>query len=155
MKRLLSLRWRTVWILFVIADGICIGMGMGVPVFSIMLGFPAGWYFTRRVLARGESAETALGESVAPSLVSAAVTFVCMAVIWGPSITLVFDPTFNFSEYGHPFILYDPFVSFIGWLVLMIVISPFLQLLATVFASHATLVIHLRNRRADTTASRA
>jgi hypothetical protein len=38
-------------------------------------------------------------------------------------------------------ILYDPKASFIGWLVPMIFISPFLQLLTTVFGSYMTLLI--------------
>ena len=36
---------------------------------------------------------------------------------------------------GIPLILYDPRWSFIGWMVLMIIISPFLQLLTIIFAS--------------------
>ena len=39
-----------------------------------------------------------------------------------------------------PLILYEPLASFIAWLVLMIVISPFLQFLMTLFGSHLTLL---------------
>jgi len=41
-------------------------------------------------------------------------------------------------------ILYEPKASFIAWLVLMIFISPFLQLLATVFGGYMALVFHSR-----------
>ncbi len=29
---------------FVVVDTICMGMGMGVPIFNILLGIPVGWY---------------------------------------------------------------------------------------------------------------
>ncbi|OGJ72673.1 hypothetical protein A2454_02600 [Candidatus Peribacteria bacterium RIFOXYC2_FULL_55_14] len=47
-------------------------------------------------------------------------------------------------QFGHPFILYDPEASFIGWLVLMIILSPFLQLLTTIFAAYVTLMYESR-----------
>jgi hypothetical protein len=45
-------------------------------------------------------------------------------------------------------ILYDPTASFVGWLVLMIAVSPFLQLLTTVFGSHLTLMVRLQPNNA-------
>jgi hypothetical protein len=57
---------------------------------------------------------------------------------------MLFDPLTDFADFGIPMILYDPRVSFVGWLVLMIVISPFLQLLTTVFASHCALLSWLQ-----------
>jgi len=38
-----------------------------------------------------------------------------------------------------PLILFDPKISFMGWIILMIFISPFLQLLMTIFASYMAL----------------
>jgi hypothetical protein len=64
-----------------------------------------------------------------------------MAVIWGMTSPMLFDPNSDFENFGHPFILYDPKLSFIGWLVLMIFISPFLQLLTTVFGAYLTLML--------------
>jgi hypothetical protein len=63
-----------------------------------------------------------------------------MVVIWGRTVLMLFDPAADFNNFGHPFILYDPKTSFIGWLILMILISPFLQLLTTIFASFVTLM---------------
>jgi hypothetical protein len=62
-----------------------------------------------------------------------------MIVIWGPFITIFWDQGVNFANLGIPMILYDPRMSFIGWIILMIFISPFLQLLTTIFASNVTL----------------
>jgi hypothetical protein len=30
-------------LLYALADIFCLGMGMGVPIFCIVLGLPAGW----------------------------------------------------------------------------------------------------------------
>jgi len=50
--------------------------------------------------------------------------------------------------------LYEPAASFIGWLVLMIVISPFLQLLMTLFGSHLALLWWSRNEGGVVSANR-
>jgi hypothetical protein len=113
---------------------------MGVPICCILLGFPVGWYIVRRVykveLPNGEILRRSLTNAVR----TAFVTFVMMAIIWGRCIVNVFDPQFDAQNFGHPFSLYDPFISFIGWLVLMIFIAPMLQLLTTVFAMYITLL---------------
>ena len=53
---------------------------------------------------------------------------------------MLFDPGAEFQNFGHPFIPYNPKISFIGWVVLMILISTFLQLLTTIFGSYLTLL---------------
>jgi hypothetical protein len=77
---------------------------------------------------------------------TSAVTFALMAIIWGSVTPMLFDPAADFANFGIPLILYDPKVSFIGWLILMIFISPFLQLLTTLFSSYLTLLVWLRRR---------
>lgn len=67
---------------------------------------------------------------------TSAFTFVGMAVIWGRCIAMLFDPTADLANFGIPLILYEPAASFIGWVVLMIAISPFLQFLMTLFGAH-------------------
>ncbi len=71
---------------------------------------------------------------------TSAFTFVGMALLWGPWSALLFDSTAELANLGAPLILYEPLASFIGWLVLMIVISPFLQFLMTLLGSHLTLL---------------
>jgi hypothetical protein len=63
-----------------------------------------------------------------------------MVAIWGPTISMLFDPGRDLANTEVPMILYEPRASFIGWIVLMIVISPALQLLTTLFGSHLTLL---------------
>jgi hypothetical protein len=58
-----------------------------------------------------------------------------------------FDPQADIAHFGIPFLLYEPRASLVGWLFLMIVISPFLQMLTTVFAGNLTLLILYRKRR--------
>ena len=130
--------------IFIVLDTICVGMGMGVPIFCILFGFLVGWYVAKRVATTTEEAREILRKLLLYAAATAAFTLVVMAVIWGRWSVILFDPSTDYANLGIPFILYDPKASFIGWLVLMIAISPFLQLLATLFGSHLTLLALLQ-----------
>jgi hypothetical protein len=67
--------------------------------------------------------------------IASAVTFVLLAVIWLPTLRMLGDPSADLANFGIPMILYEPLASFIGWLVLMVFISPALQMLTTLFAA--------------------
>lgn len=139
MKKLIQLNVKIVVALYILIDIICAGAGMGVPIFCILSGFPLGWYIAKRIfLLTGHSASTN-SRILKYSLLAATFTFLMMLIVWGFAILQFFDPSFDFKNFGHPFILYDPEISFYGWLVLMILISPFLQLLATIFAAFVSL----------------
>ena len=56
---------------------------------------------------------------------------------------MLFDPAADLANFGIPLILYEPTASFIGWLVLMIVISPFLQFLMMLFGAQLMLLRRL------------
>ena len=145
MDRIYKLNAKVVVVIFAILDVLCVGMGMGVPIFCILFGFPVGWYIARRVTVATKVAKDVLKETLVYATVTAAFTFVLMSVLWGITIHMLFDPHADFENFGIPMILYDPKISFIGWLVLMILISPFLQLLTTVFASHVALLSWPKN----------
>jgi len=149
MDRILRLNTRIAFAIFVIVDLVCIGMGMGVPLACILFGFFVGWYIAKRATIATESAKDILWQVLIQAIITSAFTFVVMSAIWGSTIVMLFDPSADFQNFGHPFILYDPRLSFIGWLVLMIAISPFLQLLTTIFGSYLTLLHWMRNRSND------
>ena len=136
-------------LLYILLDTFCVGLGMGVPFFPILLGFPVGWYVTTCALSRRKtdtfdtsfSFNIYLRQIFKWSLFSSGLTFLEMLIIWLPSARMLFDHSADFANFGHPFILYDPKASFIAWLALMIFISPFLQLLTTIFSSFITLLI--------------
>ncbi len=136
------LKLKPAWALgiYIILDTICVGMGMGVPIFCILFGFPVGWYIARYVTARTTDIREVLGKTLLYGIVTSAYTFIVMAIIWGRCIPMLFDPAADFVNFGIPMILYEPKPSFIGWLVLMIFISPFLQLLTTVFGGYIVVV---------------
>jgi hypothetical protein len=113
---------------------------MGVPILCILFGFFVGWYIARRATLATANIKDVFRRVFVQAIVTSTFTFVIMSAIWGRAIVLLFDPSFDFQNFGHPFILYDPKISFIGWLVLMIFISPFLQLLTTIFGSYLTLL---------------
>ncbi len=150
MNRLFTLKPRWALAVFIVLDTICVGMGMGVPIFCILLGFLVGWYIARMVIATTGQIREVLRKLLLHAALTSAFTFVVMTVIWGRCIPMLFDPSTDFADFGIPLILYDPRASFIGWLILMIGVSPFLQLLATLFGSHLTLLNWLQrdvNRR--------
>jgi len=130
--------WAT--LLFVALDTLAVGAGMGVPIFAIAFGFLAGWFMARRALLERPDLRAALHRVFGWAAASAAYTLVLMLVIWGPLATMLFNPKADLAQSGVPQILYEPLPSFIGWLVLMILISPFLQLLTTLFAAQLRLM---------------
>jgi hypothetical protein len=140
MEKLIKLDAKIIIILYILIDIICAGAGMGVPVFCILLGFPLGQYIAKRICISTEYSYLMFYEILKLSFLASVFTFLQMIVIWGRTIPMLFDPKSDFQNFGHPFILYDPRISFIGWLILMIFISPFLQLLTTIFASFITLI---------------
>jgi hypothetical protein len=144
MRRLLALRPGWALAVYVVLDTICVGMGMGVPIFCILFGFLVGWFIVRYVTATTVDLWHVLAKALLCGAVTTAYTFLLMALIWGGSVSMLFDAGADFVNFGMPLILYEPKASFIGWLVLMIGISPFLQLLATVFGAYLTLLGWLR-----------
>jgi hypothetical protein len=144
MHRLLTLKPGWALGVYVVLDTICVGMGMGVPIFCILFGFVVGWFIARYVTATTVDVRRVLTKVLLCGAITAAYTFLVMAVMWGWCVSMLFDPGADFVNFGMPLILYDPKISFIGWLVLMIGISPFLQLLATVFGAYLTLLHWLR-----------
>ncbi len=135
MKKLIELNSKIVITAYILIDLICAGAGMGVPFFCILLGFPLGWYIARReFISTGHSPQTN-SRILKLSLLAASFTFLIMLVIWSSAIALHFDQKFDFKNFGHPFILYDPKISFYGWLVLMIIISPFFAIINYNFCS--------------------
>ena len=131
---------KTAVVLYMIIDILCAGAGMGVPIFCILLGFPTGWYIARRVNASTEELYQKYYKIFKFCLFAAIFTFIIMLIVWGCSVLINIDSTSDIQNFGHPYILYDPVTSFIGWLFLMIIISPFLQLLTAIFAAFMTLI---------------
>jgi len=116
---------------YIFFDLLATALGMGVPFLNILLGFPVGWILAKRAPA-GEPPFASIWRG---AWLTAGVTFLLMAAIWLPQARNLFNPAFDFSQSGVPLWLYDPKLSFTGWLILMVLVSPFLQLLATLSAA--------------------
>lgn len=109
-------------IVFGAVDVLATGFGMGVPFFTIILGFfVGGWLAGQRDLRF----------ALRWSAIYAGLTFVMMAVIWGPKFALLADPAFSAKDFGIPLILYTSTASFLGWQALMIFGGPVLQFMAS------------------------
>ena len=140
MKKFFTLHYWILILLSILIFTVLSGIGMGVPVLNILFGFVVGWYGTRRAQALYRVRKKRLPKIFIYSLFCAGVTLAIMLAIWGRTIPIIFDPAADLANFGHPMILFDPRISFIGWLVLMIVISPFLQLMASIFSAFVTLM---------------
>jgi hypothetical protein len=140
MNKIFSLKPRWVFLIFFVLDTICIGMGMGVPIFCILFGFIVGWFIVNYITSTITSVPLIFRRVLLYAVLTSAVSFLWMVVIWGPTISILFDPSKDLANFGIPMILYEPLASFIGWIVLMVLISPFLQLLATIFGSYLALM---------------
>jgi hypothetical protein len=147
MKRFLQRRSVWAFLGFAVADIICVGAGMGVPIFCILLGFPVGYAVVRSLVTRSLTLRDLLAKILRCAVLTSAFTFLLMLVIWMPAAFRLANPAFDVGNFGVPLILYDPLASFIGWLALMIVVSPFLQMLTTLFGAHLTLLWSLRHDR--------
>jgi hypothetical protein len=133
---------KPLWVLalYILIDVICVGMGMGVPFFCILLGIPVGWFLILYITARTTDVREVLWKALIYAAIAAGITIVGMLIIWVPFGALLFEPGNDLSTAGMPLILYQPRASLIGWLALMIIISPVMQLLTTLFGAYLTLL---------------
>ena len=145
MSKIFKINRKIVLVIFIVLDLFCIAMGMGVPIFCILFGFPMGWYIAKRITINPENMNIIFRKIFVYAIITSFFTFFIMSIIWGNTISMLFNPSADFKNFGIPLILYDPKLSFIGWLILMIFISPFLQLLTTIFAAYLILLRWSRN----------
>ena len=145
MNKIFKINIKIVLVIFIVLDLFCIAMGMGVPIFCILFGFPMGWYIAKRITINPENMNIIFRKIFVYAIITSFFTFFIMSIIWGNTISMLFNPSADFKNFGIPLILYDPKLSFIGWLILMIFISPFLQLLTTIFAAYLILLRWSRN----------
>jgi hypothetical protein len=137
-------RLARLFLLYVVLDVICVGGGMGVPIFCILLGLPVGWRLVAVLdLPRRPLADALEGLLRGAGLTSG-VTFVLMAALWGTTVPMLFRPAADIAHFGIPLLLFQPRASLIGWLVLMILVSPVLQLLTTLLGGHLALLTQAR-----------
>jgi hypothetical protein len=140
MPKIFKINLKIVLVIFIVLDLFCIAMGMGVPIFCILFGFPIGWYIVKRITMDTKNMNIIFKRTFFYAIITSLFTFLIMSIIWGNTISMLFNPSTDFKNYGIPLILYDPKLSFMGWIILMIFISPFLQLLTIIFAAYLTLL---------------
>ncbi len=145
-KRIFRFKPLKVFLIYVVLDIFFMGIGMGVPFFNIIFGFVVGWYLVKWISIDMSETKDILKRMLIYSCISAGVTFLGMLLIWGWSVKMLFGPVNEIENFGLPQILYEPRMSFIAWLLLMIMISPFLQLLTTVFAGNLIMLSLYRKK---------
>jgi len=145
MNKFFTMRYWILIVISVLTTTILSGIGMGVPILNILFGFIIGWYAVKRACLLYENLEERLSKIFIYSIFCSGITLILMFGIWGSKIPMLFDPLSDFENFGHPMILFDPRLSFVGWLVLMIIISPFLQLMTSIFSAFITLKVRLKS----------
>ena len=139
MSTLRSRKFPIPVLVFLLLDLLAVGAGMGVPIFAIPFGFLVGWFAPPVLADTTPDLRSLLRRCMLAALLTSAFTFLLMLLIWGPKVGMLFDPAADIAHFGIPLILYEPVASFIGWIVLMVLLSPFLQALVAVFASSVRL----------------
>lgn len=126
--------------LFLVFELLSIGLGMGVPFFTILYGFLVGLAIPWKIIPDFELSPKGLAAILRTALLTSAASVLFMALLWLPALKWLFDPSLDIANFGIPLILYSPRASFIGWLILMVLISPFLQFLMTLFGATCWIV---------------
>jgi hypothetical protein len=127
-------------LVYLVLDTLCVGAGMGVPIFAILIGFAVGWFLPRFLPPGPEAAKPSRKAIFRAAFLLGGFTFALMAVLWLPALPLLWDPQADLANFGMPLLLFEPRASFIAWEVLMIAISPFLQVLAIIFGADLRLL---------------
>jgi len=79
MARLFALKPHWTLALFVSLDTLCVGMGMGVPIFCIVSGLVVGWYAVRRLALARADLQRILGRVFLYAVITSAHTFAVMS----------------------------------------------------------------------------
>lgn len=138
MRKFLTLKRSWILLLYILSILLCVGLGMGVPFFCILLGLPVGVYLAGRFTVQSLPIRQVLGKALQWAALTSAFTFIIMLILWAPALSRLAGPAEGLVNFGIPLILYEPLASFIGWEVLMIFISPSLQFLMTVLGVYLT-----------------
>lgn len=108
-------------------------------MFCILLGFSVGCYIGFRLALQSLPLRRLLDRMFLWSAAGSGVTSAFTPLLWGPPVLKLQGSDADLANLGIPLILYPPRASFIGWLALMIAVSPVLQLLVTLFGVHVGL----------------
>lgn len=139
MDNIFVINKKIVLLIYIFLDTFLLIIMRFVPILAILLGFPVGWYISKRLTQSERNLADILSDILKYSFYTSLITFLWMLMVWGSVSTMLMNPNANFTNFGIPMILFDPEISFIGWIILMIFISPFLQLITTVFTAHVSL----------------
>jgi hypothetical protein len=127
-------------IVYLFLDTLCVGAGMGVPVFAILIGFAVGWFLPRFLPPGPGGAKPSRKSIFRLASLFGGFTFAWMAILWLPALPMLWDPQADLANFGMPLLLFEPGSSFIAWEILVIAISPFLQVLAIIFGADLRLL---------------
>jgi len=137
------------YLVSILINGVCVGAGMGVPIFCIIMGAPYGFLVANKMIKKELQTNRHhhfYSGILKASALLALSTLVFMLIIWIPWVLRSFAPGFDYKNTGMPLILYTLKASFWGWITLMIVISPILQFMTSISSAVAAVWMFLRKK---------
>ena len=140
MNTLLRLKRTPAAVLYLVGALVSVEAGVGMPFCCIGLGLLVGWYIARRELRHANGFARMLRRATRTAVFTSLATFLMMAVIWGPRVGMASGPQSNLPSVGLPMTFHGAPESLIIWALLMVAISPLLQLMTTVFAAQFTIL---------------
>ena len=131
MINVLSKKWLAITI-YIFLDILTIGLGMGVPFFTIIFGSLVGWLLPEFLKLPPDLSLDSLRKLLRAAALSVMVSLAILGAIWLPAaLSWLRNSSKDLAQFGMPLILFEPRASFIGWICLMVLISPFMQFLMT------------------------
>lgn len=144
-RRTFGQHWAGAFISYAVMDLLLAGLGFGTPVFCIVFGFGVGWFAALRAEFFVPDLRGAMMRALRYAFLTSGVTMVLMATIWGKHVPHVLNPRVNPGAMGLPLNLYDSRLSLVGWLMLMVITGPAVQVLMTALGSYITFLVRLRS----------
>ncbi|PIY33727.1 MAG: hypothetical protein COZ07_01140, partial [Candidatus Infernicultor aquiphilus] len=80
MSKIFKINRKIVLVIFIVLDLFCIAMGMGVPIFCILFGFPMGWYIAKRITINPENMNIIFRKIFVYAIITSFFTFFIMSI---------------------------------------------------------------------------
>lgn len=83
MNKISKINAKTTFVAYIVLDTLFVGIGMGVPFFCILLGFPVGWYTAKRLASQKLQINSILSNILKYATLTSTITLAWMLIIWG------------------------------------------------------------------------
>lgn len=136
--------WLGALFAYAMLDVLMAAAGMGVPVFCILLAVPVGAFCAARAEYFLKDIGPAMRRVLRYSLITSGVTLVVMTGFWWWLLPYLPRNGPDVHRLAIPLILYEPKLSLIGWVVLMLMVAPAAQFVVMLASAFVVFAVRLR-----------